>query len=287
MKLPSVRRSPCWHRRPAGRASADREARRAHRGRRQGRALLPAAHRSPSGWATSRTRGSTSASAISPAARARCEAVVGGSADVVSGAYEHTINMQSRKQYLPGLRAAGRRAADQRRRSRRKLAGKLQVAQGPEGAQGRRQRAGLEHQHGGQLSCSPRAGSSRRTCRSSASARARTSIAAMDQGRVDVISQTDPAVTMLEKDGKVKVIAETRTLEGTEKLFGGPMPAASLYAPIEFVKKNPNTVQALTNAMVRALIVDAGGHAAADPARRCRRSTCSATRRCTCSPTTT
>ena len=31
------------------------------------------------------------------------------------------------------------------------------------------------------------------------------------------------------------------------------MPAASLYAPIEFVKKNPGTVQAMTNATVRAL----------------------------------
>jgi len=81
-----------------------------------------------------------------------------------------------------------------------------------------------------------------------------TVVAAVDQGRVDVISQTDPAVTMLEKQGKVKVIAETRTPEGTAKLFGGPMPAASLYAPIEFVRKNPNTVQALTNATVRALV---------------------------------
>ena len=32
------------------------------------------------------------------------------------------------------------------------------------------------------------------------------------------------------------------------------MPAASLYAPVEFIRKNPNTTQALTNAMVRALI---------------------------------
>src|SRR4029078_4459238 len=67
-------------------------------------------------------------------------------------------------------------------------------------------------------------------------------ISAIDQGRVDVISQTDPAVTILEKDGKVQVIADTRTPEGTEQLFGGPMPAASFYAPVEFVKKNPNTV---------------------------------------------
>ena len=41
-----------------------------------------------------------------------------------------------------------------------------------------------------------------------------TVIAAIEQGRVDVVSQTDPAVTMLEKDGKVKVIAETRTPRG-------------------------------------------------------------------------
>ena len=31
------------------------------------------------------------------------------------------------------------------------------------------------------------------------------------------------------------------------------MPAASLYAPLDFIRKNPNTVQALTNATVRAL----------------------------------
>ena len=32
------------------------------------------------------------------------------------------------------------------------------------------------------------------------------------------------------------------------------MPAGSLYAPVEFIKKNPGTVQALTNATVRALL---------------------------------
>src|SRR5205823_2286267 len=39
-----------------------------------------------------------------------------------------------------------------------------------------------------------------------------------------------------------------------ESIFGGPMPAASFYVPVEFVKKYPNTVQALTNAMVRTLL---------------------------------
>jgi len=35
-------------------------------------------------------------------------------------------------------------------------------------------------------------------------------------------------------------------------VWGAPLPAATLYAPMEFVRKNPNTVQALANAIVRA-----------------------------------
>ena len=53
--------------------------------------------------------------------------------------------------------------------------------------------------------------------------------------------------------GEVRIISDTRTLKGTQEVFGGPMPAGCLYAPSEFVQKNPGTVQALTNAMVHAL----------------------------------
>src|SRR5439155_24141209 len=48
-------------------------------------------------------------------------------------------------------------------------------------------------------------------------------------------------------------MAEIRRPQGTSKLFGGPMQTESLYAPIDFVRKNPNTAQALTNATVRTL----------------------------------
>ena len=180
------------------------------------------------------------------------EAVVGGSADVVSGAYEHTINMQARKQsfqafVLAGaapqisVGIAGPRAAGYR--SPKDLKG-LKVGVSAPGsstnmvinyvlAQG-----GLKPTDVAIIGVGQGA----------------TVIAALEQGRVDVLSQTDPVMTMLEKEGKIKLIAETRTPQGTEKLFGGPMPAASLYAPVEFVRKNPNTVQALTNATVRALL---------------------------------
>jgi NitT/TauT family transport system substrate-binding protein len=59
-------------------------------------------------------------------------------------------------------------------------------------------------------------------------------------------------MTKLELDNAIKVIADTRTLKGTEAVWGAPLPAGVLHAAIEFVQKNPNTVQALANAIVRA-----------------------------------
>src|SRR6266566_2137678 len=79
-----------------------------------------------------------------------------------------------------------------------------------------------------------------------------TAIGALKSGQIDAVSNTDPVMTKLEQDGEVKIIADTRTLRGTEQVLGGPMPAGCLYAPVGFIRNNPNTVQALTNAIVRA-----------------------------------
>jgi sulfonate transport system substrate-binding protein len=180
------------------------------------------------------------------------EAVVGGSADVVSGAYEHTINMQARRQNFQAFVLSG--AAPQisvgiagslaaRYHSPKDLKG-LKVGVSAPGSSTNMVINYLLAQGGLKPTDVAIIGVGQGA----------TVIAALEQGRVDVLSQTDPVMTILEKEGKIKLIAETRTPQGTEKLFGGPMPAASLYAPVEFVRKNPNTVQALTNATVRALL---------------------------------
>ena len=78
-------------------------------------------------------------------------------------------------------------------------------------------------------------------------------LAALRSGQIDAICNIDPVMTMLEQKGDVKIISDTRTLKGTIEVFGGPMPAACLYAPVDFIQKNPNTCQALTNAMVHGL----------------------------------
>jgi len=78
-------------------------------------------------------------------------------------------------------------------------------------------------------------------------------LTALRAGQIDAICSEEPIMTTLEQRGEVRIVADTRTLKGTLEVFGGPMPATCLYAAADFVQKNPNTVQALTNAIVHAL----------------------------------
>jgi NitT/TauT family transport system substrate-binding protein len=177
-------------------------------------------------------------------------AVVGGSADVVSGAYEHTLNMQPKGQYLQCFVQQGRapqiaigisKALAKTYKSPKDLKG-LKVGVSAPGSSTHMivnyfiSRDGLKPSDISVVGVGLSA----------------TAITALKSGQIDVVSNTDPVMTKLEQDGDVKIIADTRTLKGTEQVLGGPMPAGCLYAPIDFIKKNPNTVQALTNAIVRA-----------------------------------
>jgi NitT/TauT family transport system substrate-binding protein len=78
-------------------------------------------------------------------------------------------------------------------------------------------------------------------------------LAAFQNGSVVATVQADPATTLLERAGLSVPVIDTRNLEGTEKVYGGPMPAAAMMAKTDFVEKNPKTVQALANAVVKAL----------------------------------
>jgi len=80
-----------------------------------------------------------------------------------------------------------------------------------------------------------------------------SAIAAVERGQVDAISHVEPVITTLETRGRMKVLVDTRNKEGTEAVFGGPYPAATLYTHRSFVEKNPETTQRLVNAIVRAL----------------------------------
>ena len=179
------------------------------------------------------------------------QAVVGGSADVVSGAYEHTINLQSKNQMFQAFVLQGR--APQiafgvstknmpNYKSVADLRGKKIGVSAPGSSTNMMaslvlSRAGIKPADVSFIGVGTAAGA----------------LAAFRSGQIDAMSNTDPVMTMLEQKGEVKIISDTRTLKGTVEVFGGPMPAACLYAPVDFVQKNPNTCQAMANAIVHAL----------------------------------
>jgi NitT/TauT family transport system substrate-binding protein len=182
------------------------------------------------------------------------QAVVGGSADVVSGAWENTIDQQPKGLNLQGFVKMGRypaitvgvvKAKAASYKSPKDLKG-MKIGVTAPGSSTNRVVQHLMVAHGG---LKPDDASFIGVGTSSGV------IAAVKSGEIDAVSNIDPVITMMEKSGDLVVIADTRTEEGTRKVFGfSDIPAAALYAPSDFIKKNPNTVQALTNAMVRALL---------------------------------
>jgi NitT/TauT family transport system substrate-binding protein len=78
-------------------------------------------------------------------------------------------------------------------------------------------------------------------------------VAAVRQGRIDGLISVDPVITMLTTSGDLKVVADTRTAEGTRAALGSDAyPEASIVTTAEFIQKNPHTVQAVVNAILRA-----------------------------------
>jgi len=179
------------------------------------------------------------------------QAVVGGSADVVSGAYEHTINLQSKGQSFQAFVLQGRAPQIALGVSTKTLPNFKSISD----LKGRKigvtapgsstnmmanlvlSRAGLTSSDVSFIGVGASAGA----------------LSAVRSGQVDAICNIDPVMTMLEQKGDIRVVVDTRTLKGTQEVFGGPMPAGCLYAPSAFVQDHPNTVQAMTNAMVHAL----------------------------------
>src|SRR5262245_10314760 len=78
-------------------------------------------------------------------------------------------------------------------------------------------------------------------------------VAAVKTGKLDAIANFDPAISLLERDGAIKVILDTRKQQDLEYLYGGPFAASAFYLDARFAARNPKTVQALVNAVSAAL----------------------------------
>lgn len=76
---------------------------------------------------------------------------------------------------------------------------------------------------------------------------------ALRQGRIEALCNPDPVMHWLEQKNEVLVLGDARTLRGTRQLMGGGVPGASLFAHTDFLQRHPERVQAMSDAVVRAL----------------------------------
>lgn len=178
------------------------------------------------------------------------QAVIGGSADVVSGAFEHTLNMQHKGQAMRAFVLQGR-------------APQIVLGVNPKTMPQFKTIADLKGKKIGVTAPGSSTNVLANFLLASAGLKpsdvsfigvgaASGAVAAMRSGQIDAISNLDPVITLLQRSGDLKIVSDTRKVPEADQVFGGPMPAACLYAPQAFLDKHPQTTQALTNAIVRA-----------------------------------
>jgi len=80
-----------------------------------------------------------------------------------------------------------------------------------------------------------------------------SAIAAMKSGQIDGMSNFDPAILLLERDKLLVPVVDSRTRKGLDELYGGPIGGSSFYVTEDFIKRNPRTAQAFVNAIVKAM----------------------------------
>ncbi|AWK85115.1 ABC transporter substrate-binding protein [Azospirillum thermophilum] len=179
------------------------------------------------------------------------QALIGGSADIVTGAYDHTIQMQAKGQPIvavtqlgryPGIvLAAVKRAGEIK--SIKELKGKKIGVTAPGSSTNFMvnyllAREGMKPEDVSFIGVGG----------------GPSAIAAIKRGEIDAIANLDPVISQAEADGDIAVIADTRTEKGTLDVYGGPYPAAVLYATPAFIEANPKTTQALVDVFVKTML---------------------------------
>ncbi|WP_430715269.1 ABC transporter substrate-binding protein [Rhodopseudomonas boonkerdii] len=180
------------------------------------------------------------------------KAVLGGSADVVSGYFDHCVNLAAKKQELqsfvvydryPGLVLVVSPKQTGKINSIKDLAGKKVGVSAPGSSTDfflkyQLRKNGLDPAGTAVIGIGLGA----------------TAVAAMQQGQIDAAVMLDPAVTVLQGSHKdLKILSDTRTQKDTLDVFGGEYPGGALYTTTAWIKGHEKEVQALTAAMMNTL----------------------------------
>lgn len=179
------------------------------------------------------------------------QALIGGSADVVVGGYDHTIQMQARDKEItaivligryPGLVLGVRSDLADRVKQVSDLKGmKIGVT-----APGSSTHFFINYLLSKQ-------GLKPTDISVIGIGQGNTVVAAVEHKQVDALANVDPTITILENRGLIKILADTRTEQGTRDIYGGEYPFATLYTKWDFIERYPETTQRLVNAFVRGL----------------------------------
>jgi NitT/TauT family transport system substrate-binding protein len=179
-------------------------------------------------------------------------AVLGGSADIVSGYYEHTVRLAAKGKALqsivvfdqfPGLVLVVAPKHNDTVKSVADLAGKTVGVSAPGSATDYFLKYLLF-----------KAGKDPKAAATVGVGIGATAVAAIEQGQIQAAVMLDPGVTLLQGKYKdLRILADTRSAADTRATFGGDYPGGSLYAPAEWVQKNPKAAQALVDAMLQTL----------------------------------
>ncbi len=178
-------------------------------------------------------------------------AVLGGSADVVSGYYDHTVELAAKDKpmtsiiiydNLPGeVLVVSPKSADVK--SIKDLAGK-QVGVSAPGSSTDFYLKYMLRKNGVDPAKVPVVGIGLGSA----------SIAAMEQGQVQAAVMLDPAVTQMQARHKdLVILSDTRTEAETRKVFGGDYPGGSLYALTSWIKAHQSESEKLAEAVVHTL----------------------------------
>src|ERR1700750_2935832 len=180
------------------------------------------------------------------------KAVLGGSADVISGYFDHCVNLAAKKQELqsfvvydryPGLVLVVAPSRTNDIKSVKDLAGKKVGVSAPGSSTDfflkyLLKKNGIDPAGTAVIGVGLGA----------------TAVAAMEHGQIDAAVMLDPSVTVLQgSHADLQILSDPRTQHDTLAVFGGEYPGGALYSTTAWVNGHEKEVQALTNAMLNTL----------------------------------
>lgn len=179
------------------------------------------------------------------------QALLGGSADVVCGYYEHTIQMAAKGAKLTafvlqaqnsGLVLGVRKQLANQIRTVADLKGRKVGVSAPGSAthlflQQLLVKAGLKPTDAAAIGVGT----------------TQTALSSFQRGDIDALSLFDPIMSELEQKDEVRILADARDTAGTQATFGGPYASGCLYADAAWMPKNEAATRGCARAIVEAL----------------------------------